>query len=145
MKRAAVVGTTILAVLALAYVARRHRADNQVYEFAVLEPRYSAGGLYSVRDERRYKVVKILVVEPEIVHLRIYKNLFSVRPTQIDQSALSLGTINDSDDFGVGHLPISRREFLSWQPELIMQTSVTPDELEGYEEWKKARGGVFGK
>jgi hypothetical protein len=146
MKHAAVVGIAILLALTLVHFAKRHpKAQDETYEFAVVENQYTPGGIYSVRDKHGYGVVKILVVDPEIVHIRLYKNTFSERPVQIDPSRLSVGTINDPDGFGMGHLPISRNEFQSWDPALIMQSKVTPDELEGYEEWKKDRGGVFGK
>jgi hypothetical protein len=42
-------------------------------------------------------------------------------------------------------VPLSRDEFSTWQPEFIVQSKVTPEGLEGYELWKKHRGGFFGK
>jgi hypothetical protein len=146
LKNLAVVGTAILLAFAVAhFVKPRPKNGSEVYEFAVLQNQYAPGDLYSVQDKQDYSIVKVLAVDPEVVHLRLYKNKFRVRPTQIDPSTLSLGKISDSDGFGIGHLPISRSEFSSWRPALIMQSKVTPDELEGYEEWKKDHGGVFGK
>jgi hypothetical protein len=146
MKNAAVVAVAILLALALMHFAKpRPGTGSEVYEFATTETRYTPGDLDSIRDKHGYGVVKVLVVDPDVVHIRLYKNTFPERPSQIDPSRLSVGTIDDPDGFGMGHLPISRNEFQSWHPVLIMQSKVTPDELEGYEEWKKDQGGVFGK
>ena len=37
----------------------------------------------------------------------------------------------------MGHLPLSQSEFSAWEPVLITRTTVTQDELEGYDEMKK--------
>lgn len=63
----------------------------------------------------------------------------------VDVRTLALGSIDDPDGFGMGHLPLTKRTFDSWEPVLISRTSVSADELEGYEEWKKAKGGPFGE
>jgi hypothetical protein len=77
------------------------------------------------------------------VHIRLYKNFFATRPTIIDQSKLTLGTIDDPDGFGMGHLPVSRDQFRAWHPVFITKTAVQKDELEGYELWKESNGGVW--
>jgi hypothetical protein len=53
--------------------------------------------------------------------------------------------VKDKDGFGMGHLPISERDFKGWKAVLLMQSEVKADELEGYKLWKEAGGGVFGK
>jgi hypothetical protein len=60
-------------------------------------------------------------------------------------NTLTLGSIHDADGFGVGHLPVTAATFSSWLPMLITRTAVTQEELEGYEEWKKSKGGAFGE
>jgi hypothetical protein len=54
-----------------------------------------------------------------------------------------LGTIYDADGFGMGHLPLSRKEFRSWQPVFITRTSLSKEELEGYEIGKQLGGGIW--
>ncbi len=109
------------------------------------EPELTVGGLYSVNDgEGDYGVAKILALDEEAVHLRLYKNKFSSHPSTIDSSTLSLGSTDDPSGFGVGHLPLSRKDFLGWKPVLLTQEAVSQEELEGYEMWKEAGGGVFG-
>ena len=110
----------------------------------MLSKHYQAGEIYSVRDEHGYRVAKALVVEPGAVHIRLYKNIFSERPHSVDASKLSLGSIYDPDGFGMGHLPLTKKVFDSWEPILISRAPVSAEELEGYEEWKKSKGGLFG-
>lgn len=79
-------------------------------------PRYLAGELYSVGYEKGFRVVKVLAADDQLVHVRLYKNLFPSRPSAIDESKLTLGKIDDPDGFGMGHLPLSRDGFRAWQP-----------------------------
>jgi hypothetical protein len=103
------------------------------------------GGLYSVDDgEGHYRVAKILALDDSAVHICLYKNKYGSRPATVDASSLSLGTIHDKDGFGMGHLPLSKAAFANWQPAFLSQSSVTDEELEGYEMWKEDQGGVFG-
>jgi hypothetical protein len=97
----------ILALVLLSgFVALRWKSRNE----------YKQGDVYSVQDKRGFRIAKILVVDPNAVHIRLYKNVFLQRPEHIDLKTLNLGTINDVDGFGVGHLPLSRSEFSSWGP-----------------------------
>jgi len=105
---------------------------------------YQAGELYSVLDEDGFRVAKVLVTDTDAVHIRVYKNIFTTRPFKVDESKLMLGTIHDSDGFGVGHLPLSADEFRAWRPKFIVKSTVRKDELEGYEIWKDSHGGVWG-
>lgn len=73
---------------------------------------FRAGGLYSVDDgEGWYRIAKVLVVENDGVHVRLYKNKFKTRPTSVEFASLSLGSIHDKDGFGMGHLPLIHRAF----------------------------------
>ena len=105
---------------------------------------YVQGGVYSIKSETGFGVVKIIAVDGEAVHVRLYKNKLSSRPDKIDPDTLKLGTIHDPDGFGVGHLPLSPREFSSWSPVFVQGSTVSKDEMIGYEEWKKSRGGIWG-
>jgi hypothetical protein len=137
----------VAAILPLAYFYRERKSRQEAtndYEFAVIVPSYSPGDLYSVKDEHGFKIVKVLVNEQDVLHIRIYKNLFRERPEHADQIKLILGSIEDPHGFGIGHMPISKSEFSSWQPEFIAHSKVTPEELEGYQLWKQSNGGVFG-
>jgi hypothetical protein len=69
---------------------------------------WRVGGLYSTADGKgQFSVVKILVLEPNAVHVRIYKQRFSTRPTSIDPASLTLGQLDDKEGFSIGHLPLS--------------------------------------
>ena len=102
------------------------------------------GGLYSVPSRQGgFKVIKILVIDEFAVHVRLYKQPFNVRPLGVDPGSLTVGTIHDKDGFGMGHLPLSEREFASWGPAFILQAAVVPEELEGYRFWKEHNGGIW--
>lgn len=102
------------------------------------------GAYYSIIDGETFSVAKVLKLEPEIVHVRIYKQQFSQRPRSIDPAALTLGTIHDKDGFGMGHLPLRLATFIDREPMFLTHAEVTPQELEGYNVWKEsADGGVW--
>jgi hypothetical protein len=104
------------------------------------------GDLYSVLtgDARGgYQVAKLLAVDDQAVHIRLYAERFEERPAAIGSDSLSLGTIHGGD-FGMGHLPIAHGVFLSWEPVLVSREPLTEEELEGYRIWQDERGGVFG-
>lgn len=107
----------------------------------------TAGGVYSTDNgDGSFGVVKVLVEDPSTVHLRLYKNRFTARPDMVEPAALSLGSMDDEEGgFGIGHIPVARRDFLNWRPVLLFEQSVTDEELEGYQMWKEAGGGIFGQ
>ena len=87
------------------------------------------------RDDSGFGVIKILVVDQHLFHIRKYKNRFVERPYDVDPKRLSVGTIHDADGFGVAHLPISATGFGSWMPARICSQDVTQEELEAYQGW----------
>ena len=102
------------------------------------------GGIYTINNgDGSFGVVKVLVVDSKLVHVMVYKNKWETRPTSVDTSTLSLGSITDKDGFGIAHLPLSRETFDKWQPVLVSQQTVSGEELDGYNEWKKDGGGHF--
>ncbi len=101
------------------------------------------GGYYSIDDGDDFAIAKVLKLEPEIVHVRIYKEHFAQRPRQIDVSLLTLGAIHDDDGFGMGHLPLRLTTFNERQPMFLAYSAVVSEELEGYQLWKESEGGVW--
>jgi hypothetical protein len=102
------------------------------------------GDICSIKSgESGFGVIKILVVDQHVIHIRKYKNRFTERPYQLDLSRLSIGTIHDPDGFGVGHLPVSAGGFGSWMPSRICSQDLTDEELEGYRYWLEDQGGVW--
>lgn len=104
----------------------------------------TAGDLYSVDDgEGGFQIAKVLVMDAEGVHVRLYKEKWDERPASVDVTQLSLGSVHDGGDFGIGHLPLSKKSFISRQPVLVGRQEVSTEELEGYEIWKENSGGYF--
>jgi hypothetical protein len=125
---------------ALVYVLRPGGAapDLQAVDLQV-------GGLYSVNDgDGSFRIAKILMLEPSVVHIRVYREKFTSRPQEVDPTGLTLGSIRDPQGFGMGHLPMAPSAFLASRPVFVRQVGVEPEELAGYEQWKEAGGGVFG-
>ncbi len=107
-------------------------------------PPAKAGALYSVHNgDDSFGIAKVLVVEKDGLHLRLYKNRFRTRPRSVEFSALSLGTVHDAGGFGMGHIPLTHRAFRAWQPAFLAESPVADDELDGYRAWKDANAGFF--
>jgi hypothetical protein len=117
----------------------------QKFENYRLPDGLSAGDICSIESgSGGFGIVKILDLEPGTVHIRLYKEKFASKPDLIDATGLSLGTVHDEDGFGIGHLPLSARNFAHWEPMIIGHEEISPEELEGYNLWKESGGGVWG-
>jgi hypothetical protein len=102
------------------------------------------GGIYSILDgEKSFSAAKLIAHEDGICHVRIYKQKFAARPTDLDISSLSLGRLGEPGGFGIGHVPMREQAFQQWHPILIATSDVTSDESEAYTTWKEVGGGVF--
>jgi hypothetical protein len=103
------------------------------------------GGFYYTPAEKGgYHVLKILKLDERGVHVRLYSNRFPSPPTRVDENTLYLATVHQpEEDPGLGHLPASKETFASWKAVFIQQSTVKPEELDGYEEWKNAKGGYW--
>ena len=91
-----------------------------------------------------FGIVKILRLDPSIVHVALYGNKFSQRPSHVDTRILQFGQIGEEGANGIGHLPLSRATFAQWHPVRIERAEVTEDELFGYRMWVEHRGGTWG-
>jgi hypothetical protein len=95
----------------------------------LIPARLAVGDLCSVESGDKFGIVKVLLVERDLVHVRSYREKFRERPTVIDSARLSLGSINDPGGFGIGHFPLSLSTFGSWKPARIKNEPVSDDEL----------------
>jgi hypothetical protein len=98
------------------------------------EPR--EGDICSVVNDstgKSFGVVKVLKIENDTYHIRTYGVSFDKRPQDIDVKDLK------ATPAGIGHLPIAKKDFLGWNPEVIVQQTVTEEELEGYKLWKNGQ------
>jgi hypothetical protein len=108
--------------------------------------RLSEGGLcYFPNENGTYSVLKILKLDDQGVHVRIYSNQFSSPPNKIDESTLFTAGIDrkPNETLGMGHLPLSKKSFEGWKAILFQQSTVKEDELDGYKMWDEAKGGYF--
>jgi len=102
-----------------------------------------AGQLVSVIAEDGIAVAKLLVIDRQGVHMRLYAQRFPARPTQEDLPPLDTAPLTPETPFSIGHMPLTYRSFAAWLPEVICGSSVTQEELEGYRMWQEAPGGYF--
>jgi hypothetical protein len=104
----------------------------------------AAGDVCSIKSGAgRFKLAKVLAVDPGVIHVRVFKETFADRPRRASTTGLTLGTIHDPDGFGMGHLPLSTAGFGAWLPIRNGNEPVHEDELEGYRMWQDAGGGVW--
>ena len=90
-----------------------------------------AGAICTIASgDGKFGAVKVLLVTEYSVHVAIYKNKYEERPGGLEISTLSLGTIYDTDGFGIGHVPLSREGFINWQPVVVGFEEVTEAEEE---------------
>jgi len=91
------------------------------------------GGLYATQDEDgTWRVMKVLALDDDAVHLRSYANKFREQPKDVDPAVLTLGGLNDPAGFGIGHFPLAKEGFFKDKPVLIKVVPVKEEELEGY-------------
>lgn len=107
---------------------------------------YIEGGLYYKPDENGgYSIIKILKIDNDGYHIRLFSNNFMIPPKSIDEKSLFMAGMNrkPGESMGIGHLPLSRATFIEWNPVFIQKSTVKPDELEGYKMWLDDRGGYL--
>src|SRR3954453_22305299 len=100
------------------------------------------GGLYATQDkDGSWRVTKVLAVDEDTVHLRSYANKFREQPKDVDPATLTLGSVNDTGGFGIGHFPVAKEGFFQEKRVLIKVVPVKEDELEGYKLYLEAMKG----
>lgn len=103
--------------------------------------RWEVGGIYSVSDGGEFRVAKVLAIDSDAVSVRIYRDAYAMRPQAVDPETLSLGSLEDPEGFGIGHIPLPYRDFALSFPVLLAVVGVSDDELEGYQYWKESGAG----
>ena len=104
------------------------------------------GGLYYTQNEGgSYSILKVLKLDKQGVHVRIYSNQFTNAPTEVNEGSLYMAAENGetNENFGVGHSPISKKSFRGWKVVFFQQSKVKDEELEGYKMWLDGKGGYF--
>jgi hypothetical protein len=107
---------------------------------------WKEGGLYySKNDDGSYMVLKILKIDEQGVHVRLYSNRFASPAKGLDESKLYMAGVDHKPDesLGMGHAPFSKSTFENSHPIFIKVVGVKPEELEGYNMWLEAKGGYF--
>ena len=114
--------------------------------FGCSRSKLSEGGLYYTPTENgAYSVLKILKLDEQGVHVRLYSNQFSTPPNKVDESTLFMAGVDrkPNETLGMGHAPLSKKSFEGWKATFFQQSAVKEEELEGYKMWLEAKGGYF--
>jgi hypothetical protein len=107
--------------------------DSNMREGVKSDNTIEPGSICTVEDgDGKFGIIKVLVIDAEIAHVKIYKNKYTTRPSKIDLKTLSMGSMYDKDGFGIGHTPLARKGFEEWKPIVIANESISEEELEGY-------------
>ena len=88
---------------------------------------------------------KVLKIDNGGFHVRLYSNQFPESPRKLEESKLYMAGVDrkPNERLGMGHCPVSKKSFLGWGATFIQQSTVSPEELEGYKMWLEAKGGYF--
>lgn len=108
-----------------------------------LPPDLGPGDICFVRSKGGFQVAKVLRIDSNSVHIRLYRNWFAEPAQTVDTATLCLDKLGDAGSLGIAHLPLSRAAFASWEPNRIQNEPVTDEELEAYRVWEGLRGGIW--
>jgi hypothetical protein len=114
--------------------------------FGCSRTKLSEGGLYYTKTENgAYSVLKILKLDEQGVHVRLYSNQFPSPPSKVDEATLFMAGVDHkpNETLGMGHAPLSKKSFEGWKATFFQQSTVKEEELEGYKMWAEAKGGYF--
>ena len=101
---------------------------------------FHEGGYYASKtDDGKYRVIKILVIDRDAYHVRMFANKFDAPPQESDLPSLTLGGLGSPVGFGVGHLPMSKNGFTEDKYLFIGDREVEESELDGYKTYLKAQ------
>lgn len=86
-------------------------------------------------EEGAFGVTKVIAVDEAGVHLRTFDKAYRRRPKEVDTARLP---------WSIGHVPVAMEAWNDMPREWVGREAVRKAELEGYEIWKEAGGGIFG-
>ena len=92
-----------------------------------------AGAICTVtKGDGMFGAIKILMVTNLFLDVTLYKNKYNKRPATIDLATLTIGTVHDTDGFGIGKVSLSPEGFMNWEPVVVGFLPLTAEE----EEWR---------
>jgi hypothetical protein len=97
---------------------------------------YKAGELYSMPNQGKFGIFKVLRVDPRGVHVRVYSNLYTKIPSKINDNELY---IDKQDNSSAHHTPLTFSSIQLWKPSFLQNTKVEKEELQDYFSWKYNR------
>ena len=119
--------------------------DIEILDSEIIDTEYKVGSYFSIANEESgYSIAKILTTDFSGVHISLYSNHYQKRPEKVIPEDLVINSMNDiTNRPGAFHIPLLYESFEDWEPEFIMNGTVSEGELEGYKIWKEEKGGYF--
>lgn len=119
--------------------------DIEIIDSEIIDTEYKVGSYFSIgNEESGYSITKILTTDFSGVHISLYSNHYQKRPKKIILGDLVINSMNDvTNRTGAFHIPLLYESFEDWEPEFIMNGTVSERELEGYKIWKEEKGSYF--
>ncbi|MES2773285.1 MAG: hypothetical protein V4722_03825 [Bacteroidota bacterium] len=102
-------------------------------------PALKTGDICTIEESNGwFGVVKVLKIDTDRIHVKMYQDKFYSRPEMIDPASLSMGDIAyDESGITMAHLPYQKPEFNALKPEVEANEIVQPEELDAYRVWKR--------
>ena len=99
----------------------------------IIDQTIRAGAICTVSNgDGMFGAIKVLLVTNLFLEVTLYKNKYNKRPATIDLSTLTIGTVHDTDGFGIGKVSLSPEGFMNWEPVIVGFIPLTAEE----EEWR---------
>ena len=83
----------------------------------------------------KYGIIKILSIEPERIHIKLFANRFIVRPEKIDIADLYMLSVDDEAANCAEHLPMDKGNFTKLDAQTVGSQSITREEANNYLTW----------
>ena len=107
---------------------------------------YEAGNIYwAPADNGAFFVFKVLDIDDDAIHIRIFSNGFAEPPSSVDESTLYIDEFGTGplDGTGFAHTFVEWRWFDGWETGLVQESTVRDEELDAYRRWLTEQSPAF--
>ncbi|MEM7478946.1 MAG: hypothetical protein AAF483_28520 [Planctomycetota bacterium] len=113
--------------------------DLQSGKTDITPSRIVVGGLYATKwDDGKFRIIKVLALDSETAHLRLYAEKFDRVSETIDSEQLTLGDVFGDGPVGLGHFPVAKSSFFNEERQFLKKEEVKESELDGFRTYMEA-------
>jgi|GEM_PF-4660390 len=100
------------------------------------KPTFKTGDICTIdMGAGKYGVIKILAIEPERVHIKVFSNTYIGRPEHVDVQLLTTITFDEAENHATEHVPLEKGDFNKLDAETVGSQGVTREEANTYLAW----------